>query len=403
MRLAYLIARYGTEFPANEIHLELCKALSEKGTQVTVLAFSVSGYTGEVPTVRLKPPARPWAPLARVVAGWTTGYPQLFGMASAMSLELAFKSFDLVHVEGIFPAGSVLWLSQRGNGPPYVVSLQGTDVIRRPDLALDRLERPAIRWLANRVLRAARAVRANSPLTARLVKAVTGETEIRVVPRNIAARYFAYSPEQAADLKVSARRALAEKLSIGPEPLVMAFGRMHPCKGFDLLLEASARLQSQGVVHRLVLAGPDSPEVDRRGSFRRRLLALANRLSFAAPPIFLEAVQEEEMPSYYAAAHVVAVPSLLEGFNKVAVEAAALGTPVVISTGAGAHSYFSQHRAGLVVPAGDVAALADAIAHILSEPSDAEEMAHRGYAMARLFTAQQVAGQLLELFSLIHQ
>jgi glycosyltransferase involved in cell wall biosynthesis len=109
------------------------------------------------------------------------------------------------------------------------------------------------------------------------------------------------------------------------------------------------------------------------------------------------------MPSYYAAAHVVAVPSLLEGFNKVAVEAAALGTPVVISTGAGAHSYFSQHRAGLVVPAGDVAALADAIAHILSEPSDAEEMAQRGYAMARLFTAQQVAGQLLELFSLIHQ
>ncbi len=398
MKLAYVIPRYGTAFPANEIHLKLCQALAELGWDVTVIAFSMEGYGGGVPSVLLQPQARPWGPWARALAKAVTGYPHLFSLASALSGELARQPFDAVHVEGIFPAGAVLWLANR-RGVPYAVSLQGTDVIRRPELGLDRLEKPAVRWMASRALQGARMVRANSLLTAELVRNAVPRGKVRVIPRNIAARYFAYTLEQSSELRDRARRLLAEKLSLGPEPTVMAFGRLHPCKGFEQLLEASALLQGQGIAHRLVVAGPDSPEVDRRGSYRARLRALAERLPFTLPPLLLEAVDEEEMPTYYAAAQAVAVPSLLEGFNKVALEAAAMGTPVVISTGAGAHPYFSQHRAGLVVPAGDPERLAEALARLVVDPAAASEMGRRAYAMARLFTPQRVAEQMLDLLN----
>lgn len=398
MKLAYLVARYGTAFPANEIHVQLCQALSELGAEVTVVAFSVEGETGGLPTVRLRPAGHLLGPLARALAGQVTGYPYLFGLASALAKAVAASAFDAIHVEGAFPAGGVLWLARRDRQLPYAVSLQGTDVIRRPDLGLDRLERPAVRWLAYKALQAATIVRANSPLTADLVSKLAPDTKVQVVPRNIAARYLTWSPPQLADLRDRARRVLRDRLSVGSEPVVMAFGRMHPCKGFEQLLEASAQLQTEGVVHRLIVAGPDSPDVNRRGSYRRSLAGLAQRLRFTLPPLFLDAVDEEDMPAFYAAADVVAVPSLIEGFNKVAVEAAALARPVIISDGAGAHTYFAEHGAGLVVQAGNVTSLAEGLASLLMDRSMADELAAKAYAMARMFSPQRVAEQLLQLF-----
>ncbi len=395
MKLAYVIPRFGTAFSSNEIHVQLCQALQDIGVDVNVFAFAVKGDTGGIATEELAPAGGPAGVLARLIAGGLTGYTRLLDLVSPLQRAMAHYRPQVAHIEGAFPAGVIYWLAFPRGPVPSVVSLQGTDIIRRPDLGLSRLDRLAVRWLVVRALRSATVVRANSPATARILGGLVAHPRTYVVPRNIAMRYFAYSLEQATDLHPSARRRLATHIPIGSVPLIAAFGRLHPCKGFEQLLEASARLHALGFEHKLLIAGPDSPEIQRKDNYRQRLRDLAHRLGLGPSTILLGSVDEEDMPNYYAASNVVVVPSILEGFNKVAVEAAALARPVVVSDGAGVHTYFAEHGAGIVVPAGDVSALTEALIRLLTDQAESSAIAARGYQMARLFTPRKVAEALM--------
>lgn len=108
------------------------------------------------------------------------------------------------------------------------------------------------------------------------------------------------------------------------EKVILAVGRLEPLKGYDLLIQALARL-SLPDQWRLVIVGGDGAEA-RRLSALRNLAAdcrIKKRVSFTGP------VPHRLLPLYYSAADLTAITSTYESFGLVALESLACGTPLV--------------------------------------------------------------------------
>ena len=121
--------------------------------------------------------------------------------------------------------------------------------------------------------------------------------------------------------KQEARRGLG----IPDKPTVLFVGRLDKLKGIDRLVEALSLVAVPDC--RLLIIGGDEYSKLALG----RLKGLAVKLNLADRVEFVGAVPQQELPRYYNAADVVAVPSYSETFGMVALEAVSCGTPVVSS------------------------------------------------------------------------
>ncbi len=82
----------------------------------------------------------------------------------------------------------------------------------------------------------------------------------------------------------------------------------------------------------------------------------------------------------------------------VTVESAAVGTPSICGDGAGVAGWLNRYQAGVVVPSGEAAPLADAILDALADPARLAAWSAAGRAMSADFTLECVAAQLVDLF-----
>jgi mannosylfructose-phosphate synthase len=115
---------------------------------------------------------------------------------------------------------------------------------------------------------------------------------------------------------------------------VLILGRMAQNKGYDLLLQALPTLFELVPESRLVAAvGSEDSEQDSEGVSQLR--ALADELGVEDRIKWVQYVPDEDLPNYYRAASVFALPSRYEPFGMVAIEAMACGTPTVVTTHGG--------------------------------------------------------------------
>lgn len=89
-----------------------------------------------------------------------------------------------------------------------------------------------------------------------------------------------------------------------------------------------------------------------------------------------------DMPELYALMDVFVLPSHREGFPRSSMEASAMGVPCVVTDVRGCREAVEHGRSGLVVPLGDVQALADAIIELLTDQEKALRMGEEGRCMA---------------------
>jgi glycosyltransferase involved in cell wall biosynthesis len=169
-------------------------------------------------------------------------------------------------------------------------------------------------------------------------------------------------------------------------PAVLYVGRVAAGKGIDLLLEVVRRLPGA----HLVLLGPD----DRHGTMGDVLAAAADPRSAGR----VHVLPPSDGPPWDAYRHatVVALPSAGDSFGLVAAEAAAAGTPVVVTDRAGVTDAFRAGEA-LVVPY-DVDALTEAVGAVLSDGTLRGRLAHGGRAAAARSTWERVAAAQVELY-----
>lgn len=155
-------------------------------------------------------------------------------------------------------------------------------------------------------------------------------------------------------------------------PVVGAVGRLERPKGFDVLLQAFARLNPADYpsAPRLVIVGDGS---EREALQRQALeLGLSDRVHFAG--------FRADSRRAFGGFNVTVIPSRQDGLPLVCLEAMAAGCPVIASDAGGLPEMVQHGVTGFVVRAEDVDALAGALARLLQNPALAKEMGRAGRA-----------------------
>jgi glycosyltransferase involved in cell wall biosynthesis len=148
--------------------------------------------------------------------------------------------------------------------------------------------------------------------------------------------------------------------------LVLALGRLHPSKGFEILLEAVARVPH--IYLWLAGEGPEDSALKRKAD----ALGISDRVRFLG--------WREDVPDLLAACDMLAVPSRVEPLGNTIIEAWAAGKPVIASASAGPSELIESGQNGLLVPIGDADGLARAIATLAGDRALRARLAEAGRA-----------------------
>jgi len=167
---------------------------------------------------------------------------------------------------------------------------------------------------------------------------------------------------------------------------VLFVGRLDPRKGLPVLLDALPALRSAVPEARLVIVGDSF----LRPWFERRVAAKDRE-----HVLFAGAVSPAALPGYYASAHVAVSPALKnESFGIVLLEAMATGKAIVASDIPGYHGVIEDGADGVLVPPGNAALLADALARLLRDPARRLALGARGRAKAEAYGWSPVTARL---------
>ena len=277
----------------------------------------------------------------------------------------------LIHARSRAPAWVALGAVRR-LGLPFVTTYHGS-----------YSGRTGVKVLYNSVMARGDVVIANSHYTADLIRQLHTEQagdRIRVIHRGTDLSQF--TPGAVAPARVE---TLRRAWGVAPhQRIVLLAARLTAWKGQRVLIEAAALMRDRGVADvAFALAG----DAQGRSAYERELDALIEARGLQG--VVLRVGHCADMPAAFRAASVVAVPSVEpEAFGRSAVEAQALGTPVVVSDlGAVPETVLAPpevaagQRTGWRVPPGDAPALAEALLEALSLGASARDaMTRRGRA-----------------------
>ena len=328
-------------------------AVQVYGPRATDELFGFSGTGATFTTVEISAGLAPAAD-ARAVA----------------ALRRALPGTDLLHAHGL-RAGLVAAAARRlAPGRPRLVLTLHNALPERSGLVrrvLARLERAVVR-------------------SADVVLAASGDLADNA--RRQGARDVRLAPVSAPSLPPVRRTRTEVRAGLGVaegQPLVVAVGRLHPQKGYDVLLDAAARWADGGVVPLVAIAG-DGPLHDE----------LAARIRAERLPVTLLG-RRDDVADLLAAADVCVLPSRWEARSLTAQEALRAGTPLV-ATRTGGLPELLDDGADLV-PVGDAGALADAVARVLTDAAHAARLVEAGRRQAATWPDEAGTGrQLVALY-----
>ncbi len=151
-------------------------------------------------------------------------------------------------------------------------------------------------------------------------------------------------------------------------------------------MRALAALRDSGRDPVLAIVGGHSFQDYR--AYAERVLAMLPELGLrlGTDVVQLGTVPDDELPGWYAAADVLAFPSTKEGWGLAVLEAMSAGLPVVASDLPVFLEYLRPGKDAVIVPAGDAAALAKALAGVLGSPVLAGRLSAAGLTVASRFT-----------------
>jgi phosphatidyl-myo-inositol dimannoside synthase len=191
--------------------------------------------------------------------------------------------------------------------------------------------------------------------------------------------------------------AVRARHGLGDRPVIGCISRLVPRKGQDALIAALPAVLAQVPDAALLLVG--------RGRYEAALRRQAGRLGVAEQVIFAGGVPLADLPAYFAAADVFAMPCRtrrlgmdVEGLGIVYLEASATGCPVVAGASGGAPDAVREGETGYVIDGRDRAALSDRLVALLRDAG----LRQRLGAAGRTWTEQRwrwdvLAEQLTEL------
>ncbi len=300
------------------------------------------------------------------------------------------ENVDIVHARSRAPAW-VAFGATRLTRRPFVTTYHGAYG-----------GQSAAKIFYNSIMARGDAVIANSEYTAARIAVLhpQGRDRVRVIQRGTDLARF--TPAAVAPERV---RALRQAWGVAPDDrIVLLPGRLTPWKGQRVLIEAARLLRARGLVDMKFVMIGDSQE---RDAYREDLKARIGAADLRE--IVLIAGHCIDMPAAFLAASVVTVPSTEpEAFGRVAVEAQAMGAPVVVSDlGAVSETVLAPPRVeeaartGWRVKADNPQALADGVERALSFGASARDaLARRARRHVEAhFSLEHMTGDTLDVYA----
>lgn len=335
--------------------LELALALVRAGHRATVYSRTIDPLLARAEAITWRPVRTPPGPQILVDAAF----------ARAATRMLRAASHDVVCVKGAcaFPPGPFVYYAS--------FSWHGWWRSGRAD-ARPGLYHTAHAWVTARrerrcLARAAAAMAVSEPVAVEVGRTVPGAPPVAVVPNGV-------DPEEFPVVTPEARAEARAAFGLAPEAFVVGFvGEFNtPRKGLAPLVGALASGDGSEI---LLVAGDGPAERVAPLGGRARLLGHVDPVR----PLF-------------AAADVVAVPSLTEPFSLVALEAASSGLPVLVSARAGAAAWLGSSAVPIEDP-GDPACIRRALDAVRADPGRAAALGARARAVAESMTWRATASR----------
>jgi glycosyltransferase involved in cell wall biosynthesis len=166
------------------------------------------------------------------------------------------------------------------------------------------------------------------------------------------------------------------------------FARMYPVKGHQAMLGMMPRIIEACPDVLLLLAG-DGPE-------RETCEALTDRLGLSRYVMFLG--ERDDVPELLAACDIFVMPSEREGLGLAAIEALAMGKPVVGFDVGGLSEVIDDGETGRLVPFGDIDAFIAAVLALLFDAALLAALGDRAQRAAQRFSLEEHVRRLLECY-----
>ena len=266
-------------------------------------------------------------------------------------------------------------------GIPYAVVAHGVDVwgVRR-------------RWLGQALGRADRVLAVSQFTRARMLAELRLDPDaVGVLPNTVDSEHFRPAPKP---------RYLLKRFGLKPDqPVILTVARLaseERYKGYDQVLRALPAIKRLVPKAHYILGG--------RGADRCRVEGLVRQLKLADSVTLAGYIPDHELCDFYNLCDVFAMPSKLEGFGIVFLEALACGKPVLAGNKDGSVDALLGGELGVLIDPDDVPQIAQALSAILlgqhplpilKEPERLRERVIAAYGYERF--VQRVAGHLAQL------
>jgi len=283
------------------------------------------------------------------------------------------KSFDfqIIDAHFAFPDGIAAALLSRATGVPFTVTLRGSEVLHAGYAS----RRKFMGWALKR---AVRVIAVSERLRNFAVSLGVDRSRTAVISNGVDASRF--SPQD--------RDACRRKHRIQPgAKVILSAGTLIELKGHHRVAKALAELRRRGFNAELLIAG-------RSGAYEAEIKKQIAGLGLTDCVRMLGEVPPTELAELMSACDVLCLASSREGWPNVVHEAMACGTPVVATDVGAVPDMIPSPDHGLVVPAGDEAALEDGLLQALQRHWDRQKIS----AWAQSRTWDRVAEEVIAEF-----
>jgi D-inositol-3-phosphate glycosyltransferase len=293
-------------------------------------------------------------------------------------------AYDLIHSH-YWLSGQVGSRARRAWGVPHITTFHTLGAVK--NLVCGPGSEPEIRIAAERELAAAcdRVLVTSDREKDHLIRLCSAEPErVAVAPCGVNLGLF--RPMD----RTAARRRIGAGVD---DPLVLYVGRFAAEKGLERLFEAVAGLKHLTKLRLMVVGGDGELEpAYRRMKEVSRACGIADRVAFQGR------VEQSELPWFYGAADLLALPSTYESFGMVALEALACGRPVAATRVGAMADLLREARNGRLAKDFRPSSLAEAIDDLLKNRAAAAPTAETIRRSVRRYDWSRVAAEVLAIY-----
>ena len=351
----------------------ISKALAIKNIDITIITYTDGTSKSEefidnIRVLRVNP--------------YSLRYPDFTSWIHGMNLlmvekALKFKNFDIIHVHDWLTALAGINIKHIMR-KPLIATIHSTELGRRRGYLSNDYERHIheIEWILT--YEAWRIICCSNYM-------VNEVSNFFQCPLNKIVRiYNGIDPNSLIPSTNIDRRIYAEDY----EKIVLFVGRLVYEKGPHIVLEAANILRRNDI--KFLFVG--------EGSMKPYLLELGRKLGISERLYFLGHIPDDILYAIYKIASVAVFPSLYEPFGIVALEAMALGTPVIASAVGGLNEIVIDGYNGIKITPGSAYELAEAILKIIDNPSLSKKFVENAKNFIKNFTWEKAAEETIKLY-----